>query len=373
MTIEVVPYTRDRVPAVVAFNLRMREGGTSWGWYESCEDEWLPPRPGQRAWREHFLAIENGSEVRGAYALKSHEWHVRGKPLVVTDWQGPVSEGLLSPRYNSLGLRLLRDMLKRRPLLYSWGQGGEEKRLLQMLRSLHWQLIGTPFCLRVLRPRRFLRRNGYLRQSARNRLLLDALALSGAGSVGLRLLHGLLSLRARRSSAVESEVVERFGEWADALWQRCLGRYDVVALRDAATLNAVMPVAGWPPAIRLRVRRAGQDIGWAAVMDNQLHDDPRFGDLRVGTVIDCLALPEDAEDVIAAASRFLTARGVDFLCSNQSHPRWVEAFARNGYVILRDRRYFVISPQLGKALEPLEEARKGLHLTNLDGHGPHGF
>jgi hypothetical protein len=373
MTIEVVPYTEDRVPAVIAFNRRMREGGTRWGWYERCQDEWLPPRPGQRAWREHFVAVEDGSTVRGAYALKPQEWYIRGRPIVVSDWQGPVSEGVLSRKYNTLGLRLLRDMLKRRPLLYSWGQGGDEKRMLEMLRSLHWRLVGTPFCLRVLRPQRFLRRNRYLRQSARDRILLDALAVSGTGWLGLKLLDALLSLRARGSGGAEAQVVERFGPWADELWQRCAGRYTVIGVRDQATLNALMPPGGWPPAIRLRVQRGGRDVGWAAVMDNQLEDDARFGDLRVGTVIDCLALPEDARDVIAAASRFLAARGVDILCSNQSHPAWVEAFARSGYVILKDRRYFVVSPELQKAMEPLEETRQGLHLTNLDGHGPHGF
>jgi len=373
MAIEVVPYTQDRVEAVVAFNRRMREGRTGWGWYESCEDEWLPPRPGQRVWREHFLAVEDGSEVRGAYALKPHEWYVHGKPLLVTDWQGPVSEGLLSPKYSALGLRLLRDMLKRRPLLYSWGHGGDEARMLQMLRSLRWQLVGTPFCLRVLHPQRFLRLNRYLRQSARNRLLLDALAVTGIGWLGLTLFQGVLAARSRRSPGLEAEVVERFGDWADELWQRSMGCYRLIALRDQATLNAVMPPGGWPPAIRLRVKREGGDIGWAAVMDNQLHDDARFGDLRVGTVIDCLALPEDADDVIAAATRFLATRGVDVLCSNQSHPRWIEAFARSGYVILRNRRYFVASPQLQQAMEPMEEARRGMHLTNLDGHGPHGF
>ena len=80
MGIEVVPYSADREGEVVAFNRRMHEGGTRWGWYEQAVDEWLPRRPGVKVWREHFLAIEDGRDVRGAYALKPQEWLVHGEP-----------------------------------------------------------------------------------------------------------------------------------------------------------------------------------------------------------------------------------------------------------------------------------------------------
>lgn len=372
MAIEVVPYTPDRQTAVIAFNRRMREGGTRWGWYEHAVDSWLPRRPGVKVWREHYLALEDGQEVRGAYALKPQEWWLRGEPTVVTDWQGPVSEGLLSRRYNTLGLRLLRDMLKRYPLLYSWGHGGDEERMFQMLRSLKWLLHPTPFCLWVEHPFRFLRRNRYLRGSARNRAALDALAFSGAGWLGLKALHGALSLRGRVPAA-SGEVVADFGPWADALWERCRGAYAALGLRDAATLNALLPRDGWPESIRIRVRREGRDIGWVAVMDRALEHDARFGSLRVGTVIDALALPEDASAVVGVAKRFLRERGVDIICSNQSHPAWVQGFARSGFVVLPARRYFAASPALQAALEPFDETARGLHLTNLDGHGPHGF
>lgn len=373
MPIKVVPYTPDEVPAVRAFNQRMADGNTGWGWYEEAVDDWLPRQGEQPVWREHYVAVDENAEVRGAYALKPQEWRVRGESVLVTDWQGPVTEGLLSPHYAPLGLRLIRDMLKRYPALYSWGHGGHEAAMLQLLVALKWTLHATPFCLRVCRPFRFLRGNRYLRDSPRNRLLLDLLAYSGLGEIGLRTLHLLLGLRGESHRDVQAEVVPRFDVWADSLWDQHRDEYLALGKRDAETMNLLVPDDAWPHGIRLRVTRAGRDLGWAVVTDNQLHDDPRFGDLRVGCIADAFAAPRDAGAVVAAASRFLIARGVDMIGSNQAHPAWITGFAEAGYLILDDRRKFAVSPALQALLEPFDETKVGLHLTNMDGHGPHGF
>jgi len=372
MGIEIVPYTDEFTEQVIEFNRRMHDGGTTWGWYEHSEDEWLPRRAEVAVWREHFLALEDHAVVRGAYALKPQDWRIGGRRVVVTDWQGPVSEGLLSRRYATLGLRMIRDMLKRYPLLYSWGHGGEEAKMLQLLRSLKWHFHATPFLLKVCKPFRFLRENAYLRGTPARRVLLDALAFSGLGWLGLKLLFAALSLRGGGARA-DCEVVEEFGPWADELWERCCDEYEAIGLRDAKTMNALLPPHGWPEAIRLRVTRDGATLGWAAVMDHQLRDDDRFGNLRVGSVIDCLARVEDAPAVIAAATRFLVGRGVDLIVANQSHPAWVRAFEASGFLALRGRRYFAMSPDLHEALSPFDRVAQGLHLTNLDGHGPHGL
>lgn len=374
MSIKVVPYEAEHVSAVAAFNQRMAEGETGWGWYESSVDAWLPERTGKLTWREHFLAIDDDGEVRGAFAQKPHQWRIRGQNVLVSDWQGPVSEGLLSPRYAMLGLRLIREMLKRYPTLYSWGHGGRDTAMLQMIVSLKWMIHDTPFCLKVLHPYRFLRRNRYLRSSARNRLLLDVLAWSGLGWLGTKLLHFTLGLRGGPRRDLEVEVVPFFGDWADSLWERCMDAYKALGFRDAQTMNDLVPTDGrWPDGIRLRIKRSGHDIGWAVVLDNQLEDDPRFGDLRVGCVADCLALPQDAGAVIACATRFLEARGVDMIGSNQAHPDWIRAFSEAGYLILKDRRFFAASPDFQDVLAPFDETKQGLHLTNMDGHGPSGF
>jgi hypothetical protein len=371
MAIQVVPYTEQWSEGVRAFNARMNAAGLHWGWYTTPVDFWLEGPPGKhKTWREHHLAVEDGEHVRGAYALKPHEWWVRGAPRVVTDWQGPITEAAHERRYATLGVRLMREMLGRYPLLYSWGHGGFEQPMLRMIEKMGFVLHYTPFCLRVVRPFRFLRRNRYLRETPRRRLALDLAAFSGVGAIGAPLLHGALTARAHRSARAHAEPFERFGPWADALWERSRGRYAAIASRDADTMNALLRPGGWPKGIKLRVERGGETLGWAVVLDTQLEDDRRFGTLRLGSIVDGLALPEHAEAVVGAAFRFLRARGVDLVMSNQAHPAWVAGFAAHGFLLLRDRRAFAASPELQRALEPWQETCQGLHLTNMDGHGP---
>ncbi len=375
MAIKVVPYEPEMESAVAAFNQRMLEGQTGWGWYETSVDAWLPERGELRTWREHYLAVDDEGHVRGAYAHKPHEWRIRGRDVLVSDWQGPVSEGLLDPKYATMGLRLLREMLKRYPVLYSWGHGGYETKLLQMVMSMRWLIHDTPFCLKVIHPFRFLRRNTYLRDTPGRRLAQDLLAFTGLGWLGLKALHFAIGLSGRSAGAgVEVEEVDRFGDWADDLWLAHRDRYQALACRDATTMNALVPQDGrWPAGIRLRMRRGGETIGWAVVLDNQLEDDPRFGDLRVGCVADAFSAPEDAAAVVAGATRFLERRGVDLIGSNQAHPDWVEGFRSAGYLVLENRRAFAVSPGLQELLSPFDETTPGLHLTNMDGHGPSGF
>lgn len=370
MPIQIVPHRPELTAAVADFNRRLSEGGSRWSFYTKPEPEWIPPRAGQCVWREYHLAVEDDKDVRGAYALKPQDWWVKGEMHVVTDWQGPFSEGSVDPRYGTLGLRMMRDMLKKRPLLYSWGHGGDDQPVVQMLLKMGWQMHQTPFCLLVLKPHRFLRFNSLLRSTWGRRLVQDVAAWSGAGYVMLKAMHATLRWRYGRRFAGEGHEVPTFGPWADELWERVKGCYSAIAVRDSASMNALLPARGWPPGIRIRVDRGGQTIGWAVVLDTQMRGDARFGALRVGSVIDCLADPMDTADVVAVATDHLRRRGVDIVISNQAHPGWAEGFRQNGYVVLPNRRMFAPSPALRALMEPFDDTARGLHLTNLDGHGP---
>ncbi|MBK7153866.1 MAG: diiron oxygenase [Sandaracinaceae bacterium] len=109
------------------------------------------------------------------------------------------------------------------------------------------------------------------------------------------------------------------------------------------------------------------------VAHKQLSGDPRFGDLHVGQIADSFGLPEHAGEILHAAFEHLHGLGVDLVTANQSHPGWVAGYADNGFVVLKDRRLFCASPELEALLQPFEQTRRSLFLTNLMCHGPHAL
>jgi hypothetical protein len=369
MDIEIVSFTPDHIGAVRDFNHRLEKAGASWKFFETPEPVWIPKRPGQTVWREYFLAVDESAAVRGAYCLKPQEFLVRGRGCRVASWQ-PLSEAIVDKRYSAVALHLMRDLLKREPLFFSWGAS---EPLANMLRSMGWFSRETPFCFRILRPFRFLRRNAYLRNTVARRVGLDALAYSGLGWAGIRALNAGLDLRSRPSPRCQAEEVTEFGSWADEVWDRSAKRYSLIAVRDARTMNTLLPTDGSSKAIRLRIVNDDQLVGWAAVLDTQMKVNKRFGSMRLGTIIDFLAAPEDAQCVISAALAFLEKRDVDMVCAHLSNPHWIQGFADNGFVVSPRRRFFAVSKALEKKLEPMKEALSGIHLTLLDGDGPRGF
>jgi hypothetical protein len=378
MAIQIVPHAPQFKAAVDAFNHRMRAGGSQYGFYVDAEPTWIPKRSEtQPVYREFYLAVEDDA-VRGGYALKPQAWWIRGALHTVADWQGPFSEGAISNHYGALGLRMLRDMLKKQPLLYSWGHGGEDQAIMQLLSKLQWRLHPTPFLVRIVRPAHFARKNAYLRQDPKKRAALDALAFTGLASLGGRALHAALRAKSLRIFRSEAEKVPEFGAWADALWEQARDEYSALAVRDAAAMNTLIPKDErqyeWSELHRLRVRApSGDDLGWAVVTVRTMEGHHRYGTTRVGAVVDSFARPTDAGSVIHAAFDWLRHQGAELVIANQSDPRWARAYQDNGFLALQGKRMFCAAPPLVAALEPFDEAAHRLFLTNMDGHGPMGL
>jgi len=84
----------------------------------------------------------------------------------------------------------------------------------------------------------------------------------------------------------------------------------MTAVRDFQTLRTLYPASD-AHFTRLRVHRSGHDIGWAVVGERR--KDGKYGAMRVGSIVDCWALPEDALPVVQAASAALIENGVDLI------------------------------------------------------------
>jgi hypothetical protein len=128
--------------------------------------------------QECYVAVENGSSVRGGYILKRQTFMIQGERHSVGCYRLPLSEGLTDRKYGAVGLRLLTDALKREPLLYVLGIGGMHERLSRMLTALSWSHAVLLHFL-AIRPFRVARQRSYLRTSLLRRMTLDLAAFPG--------------------------------------------------------------------------------------------------------------------------------------------------------------------------------------------------
>jgi hypothetical protein len=352
MPVEMVSYSGEAVPAVREFNQRLLAAGAT------ADHEQFPetPDPGWLPGLELFLAMDEG-RVRGGYMLRRQKFRVGGATREAAHYRLPLSEGFIDRRYATLGLRLVRDALMREPRLYAMGMAGREKALPQMLKRLGWTMDEVPFHFKVLHAGRFLREIRALRTNRPRRAALDAAAFSGAGWLALRALG---MGRGRAPGAYQ--LASGFGPWADEVWERSHPAYRLVAQRDGDTLEGLYPASD---ARFLRVRAAG---GWAVLLDTQMENHKQFGNLRVGTIVDCLAAPESAGAVVRACASVLEERGVDLMVSNQLHGAWSRALAESGFRTGPSNYLLALSPAFAKAAGGARPDQ--FHINRGDGDGP---
>ena len=165
---------------------------------------------------------------------------------------------------------------------------------------------------------------------------------------------------------VSCETVEEFSEWADALWEESRNNCTLTAVRDSSTLRRLYP-SSENHLTRLRVQRGDQTMGWAIVGERRT--DAKYGDMRVGSIVDCWALRGDERMVVQAAIAFLEMQGMDLIVSNQSHRAWKCAFADAGCFEAKSNFVFAASKKLAETLQPFEENRLKMHFTRADGDG----
>ncbi len=99
-----------------------------------------------------------------------------------------------------------------------------------------------------------------------------------------------------------------------------------------------------------------------------MRDHKQFGDMRVGTIVDCLAPPESALAVIRAAAGVLEERGVDLIVSNQLHTAWSRALLESGFRDGPSNYLFAISPAFVEASNGAGHDQ--FHINRGDGDGP---
>jgi hypothetical protein len=373
MPIVIQPYREEHQPAVQEFNQRLQSGGADPDlvFFTFAQPRWLPHADGASLYQEYFVALENGT-VRGGYALKRQNFFFAdGVTRNVAYYHHPLSEGIVNKSYAAVGSMLLKDAMSRSPLLYCLGMGGYDRPLPKMLIRLGWAHFAVPFYFNVVRPNRFFREIQALRKSPFRRLILNLAAWTGTGWAGVKTIQGLRKLRAPKVGSFTAERVEGFSDWVDPLWEQAKNHYAMTAVRDCQTMRTLYPASD-THFTRLRVRRGGQDIGWAVVGERR--KDEKYGAMRVGSIVDCWAAPENVLPVLQGASTTLVDLGADLIVSNQSHHLWAHALEHAGFLNSPSNFIFAAGKSLSALLQPIAESQSRLHFTRADGDGlPRNF
>lgn len=369
MSLELRPFTASWTGAVRDLNARLLERGFRGTLFPETPATLGDGAAAVGLSRDSVL-VTSGDRVRGGYVLKQQEFFFAASGRrVIGNFQAPVSEGVVDKRFALVGLQLLMDATRRQPFLFSLGIGGPREPLTRMLASARWRIDPVDFLFRVVHPTRFLRHIEHLRKTVSRRRALDLLAGLRLASVPIRAAHRLRDRHRRLPRALDVRIADRFGGWADEVWEASRQELAMTAVRDAAALNVLYPVSD-PRFFRLHVGREGTTLGWAVVMNNALRDHRHFGSMRLGSVVDALALPGSEAAVIAVATRFLEDRHADLIVSNQCHRAWSAALRGCGYFRGPSNFLLAVSPALAAELEPYDETRERIHMNRGDGDGP---
>jgi hypothetical protein len=310
--------------------------------------------------------------VRGAYTLVFQRFLIGGASEQVGFLQIPISEGSVNPAFGAVGFLLLKDALRRSPLLFGLGMGGIDRPLPKLFRAFGCLVCEVPFFFQVVRPRAFLRNATALRNRAYLRGVSQVAATIGAGDLAFGVVNAVRRRHAIPRRGLRVEPMAEFDAAADEIWEAVASNYSCISLRDRETLNYLYPARD-SRYHRLRVYEGNHTAGWAMVTVSQMRGHNHFGDMRVGAIINCLANAGCEDGVIGAAGYYLRDHGVDLIVSNQHHPAWGRSFDRAGYLKYRSNFVFAASPALTKKIKAQDSALERVHMNRGDGDGAYNL
>jgi hypothetical protein len=347
------------------FNTRLAGAGVTFS-FPVVSAELMQPEPGVDAPHQTAYLLTDGGAVRGGYILKDERIFAGAASFPAGNYQLPLSEGIVDRRYAIVGIQLIKDALARQPRLYCLGMGSPTRPLPRLLQRLGWSVATVPFLFRIENAGNFAREIRWLRQRRALRCLLDLSRYTGV----LAAVTALARVLRRRSRAVlpaDVTVSETatLPEELDQLFERVHDAFGLLCDRRAAAMRRKLP-PGDPRLVRLILRRSGQLAGWIVLSVSRLHEHRQFGDLTLGCIVDGLAAPADVPLLVAAGCRRLETAHCDLLVSNQSHPLWIAALRREGFLPGPSNFVLALSPEL-RAQAP---AAAPMHFTRGDGDGP---
>jgi hypothetical protein len=246
--------------------------------------------PEDAAIRNRYYVVRDEDAVRGGLLLATFPAAFgTGQQVDATNCREPLSEAIADPRFALLALRLQKFMEKQNPYEFALGMGSQQRPFPRLLKSAGWTLSSVPFLFRVASAGTFLRELQMLRTSPARRTLARLAALTGTGKLGLAALQFRSAGAALATGGLTVTPVAEWGSWVDELWEQCRDDISFGVRRNLRTVRELYRID-----VRLRaycIRRDGQPVGWMSAQVTQMSNHQYFGNMRVATILDGIALP----------------------------------------------------------------------------------
>jgi hypothetical protein len=363
--VEFTPLTASLVPACRAFNERLCARGKPP--FLLPEDASVNERSATYGdiRRSHYVAVDDSGAVRGGVLLMEQRGWLDKAAIPLINIQSPLSEGIVDRRFSGVSVQMLKFVYSRSRYAYAVGMGDAENSFPRLLRAAGWSVSSVPFEFAVIHPRRFLKEIGPLRSGKRS-WAARAIADSGLGSVLLKTWH-----LAHPDPPVQGYSLEPATSWPDglnAVWERCRDEISFSVLRDESTAAALYPDRE-PRLKRFLLRFAGDVVGWSVNVATKMEQNPKFGDLLVGTILDGLSTKAHIGALLAMTRKALREMGAEVILTNQTHYIWEEESRRLGFVRGPSNYLLAMSKDLAAALASEPGALRRTHVNRGDGDG----
>ena len=317
-----------------------------------------------------FILTENEEKIRAGYTLKNQWFKINNEIRQIGYYYNPITAGLFNKKYNICGLMLLNDAEKKRSNLFCLGMGGYSEKLPQLLRKLNWKLETVPFYFKVCNPNAFLKNIEYLKNTKFKSFIIMIIKNSNLGWLFIKIFFLLLKISIfpfRRTHNIIDEKIEVFDKEADDLWENSKEHYSFIAVRNYEYLKKLYSNKKF---IKLKFTKNNKVIGWSISLCNKLQNHKQFGNMNLGSIIDCLSLNGYETSVIKKTAETLEKKGAYLIISNQSHDYWKNALKMNSFINGPSNFIFASSKELSEKLINNLKSKCFMHITRGDGDGP---
>jgi len=198
--------------------------------------------------------------------------------------------------------------------------------------------------------------------------------LGGWGlAVGQALWVGLTIVARPRAVPVEVREEQEFDDSYNQLWQAVKGRFGACVARDQEYLQGRF---GRNPE-RYRVlgcRQENRLLGYCIVKTKQFSNDPRMGNMKVRTIVDCLfdpAAPAAFQTLLDGVLKMCAREGVHAVLCTASHAAVRQLLRANGFLAIPGNLNFAYHNRTNVPLQdiPLE----AWHLMRGDSDADQNF